>query len=303
MERLLKVLLPLTRGLRLGVLDAMFGFYIPPEIEALPLPKGKEALHYRAEFDQDFLRSIEARQAGGSGKIGQLTKDGVNEYVAETLTPILAEHGFVRDPQDFRYFLRKREGGFQEISACAMSYSYVMPLVCHVDFKQHSERIMSILKKYNNFGDGLPEPEDMSKIFVLDLGDFRRMEQPGWKNLNQWATELALSKEEVDWIIDDTLRLGLSFLDRFRVFSVDDADNFFHEHSEFSDKLMNASGRPLVDFVLTPIYARLAGKRDFEAVVRHFEQIIETDKGRKKFSQVVDVCRNHLQPVNGSEPA
>jgi hypothetical protein len=106
MERLLKVLPPLTRGLRLGVLDAMFGFYIPPEIEALPLPKGKEALQYRAEFDQDFLRSIEARQAGGSGKIGQLTKDGVNEYVAETLTPILAEHGFVRDPQDFRYFLR-----------------------------------------------------------------------------------------------------------------------------------------------------------------------------------------------------
>jgi hypothetical protein len=99
------------------------------------------------------------------------------------------------------------------------------------------------------------------------------------------------------------LHLGLPFVDRFRVFSVDDADKFFNERSEFSDQLMNATGRSLADFVLTLIYARLAGKRDFEAVVRHFEQTIKTDDERKKISQVVDVCRNHLQPIDGSEPA
>jgi hypothetical protein len=292
--------------LHLGVFDAMFGFYIPPEIQKMPLPKGKEALQYRAEFDQDFLRSIEERQAGGSGKTGQLTKDSLNEYVAKILTPILDKHGFVRHPQCFRCFRRKIDGGFQEIEASSMSYSYVMPLVCHVSFEQHSERIAAIRTQWNDFGDGLPEPkyiDTLSMIFSLSLDNFRNMDMPGWKNIDGWATELALSKEEADWIIDDTLRMGLSFLNRFRVFTVDDADRFFHEHSEFSDKLMNATGRSLADFVLTTIYARLAGKRDFEAVVRHFEQTIETDDGRKKFSQVVDVCRNHLQPVNGSEPA
>jgi hypothetical protein len=301
--RLLKVLLPLARGLHLGVFDAMFGFYIPPEMETQPLPKSQEAIQYRAEFDQDFLLFVREIQAGGSGKTKRFTEESADKYVVETLTPILARHVFEQHPRIPLRFQRKVVGGFQEIYAIASS---ACVMHCIVGFEQHSERIAAIKTKFNNFGDGLPEPkfiDGLSEIFSLSLKHFRKLEYPRWKDLGVWAPELALTQEDVDWIIDDILQMGLPFLDRFRDFTVDDADNFFNEENGFREKLFRETGRSLGNRVLATIYARLAGKRDFEAVVKGFGQSIETDKERKKYATVVDVCRNHLQPVNGSEPA
>jgi hypothetical protein len=313
-ERLLKVLLPLARGLHLGVFDAMFGFYIPPEMKTQPLPKSQEAAQYRAEFDKDFLQFVKEVQAGGSGETKQLTEGSIDKYMDETLIPILAKHGFIRHPKYSCKFERKINGGFQRICAVASSYSYVMPLHCSVDLDQHSERIGTIRTKFNNFGDGLPEPkfiDTLSKIFYFGLHDLREITQPGWKNLGTWAPQLTLTREDADWIIDDILQIGLPFLDRFRVFTVDDADKFYNERNEFTDNLFRETGGSLGNIECATIYARLSGKRDFEAVVHHFEQFM--DKARKvhekyfgcekEYAQVVDVCRNHLQPVDGSEPA
>jgi hypothetical protein len=171
--------------------------------------------------------------------------------------------------------------------------------------------MLSLKTKYHNFGGALPEPEyardELSKIFYFSLREFRKMVQPGWKNRGTWALELALSQEDVNWIIEDTLQMGLPFLDRFRVISVDDADRFFNEPNEFTDKLFLETGGSFFEIKNAMIYARLAGKRDFEAVVRRFEQFIDTHEdyssAKKKYAEVVDICRRHLQPVNGSEPA
>jgi hypothetical protein len=56
-------------------------------------------------------------------------------------------------------------------------------------------------------------------------------------------------------------------------------------------------------FTDATIYARLAGKRDFEAVVRHYEQKISDKDMKERFARVADVCRREIPPVDGSEPA
>jgi hypothetical protein len=176
-----------------------------------------------------------------------------------------------------------------------------MPLNCFVTFDQHSDRLAALRTKYDDFGIGLRDSDIdwLSKIFIFSLDEYRCMEMPGWNNLENWATQLSLSKEEIDWIIDDIMSKGVPFLNRFRTFTVDDADRLFNECHEIVDKLFKATRVP----VWAPIYARLSGKRDFEAVVRRFESPTDTDEHRKIDALVVDVCRNHLQPVDGSEPA
>jgi hypothetical protein len=59
-------------------------------------------------------------------------------------------------------------------------------------------------------------------------------------------------------------------LNRFRAFSVDDADRFFNEPNEFTGELFKEFSKFMLYGANALIYARLAGKRNFEAVIRRF---------------------------------
>jgi hypothetical protein len=283
MKELLKVLLPLARELHLGIFDAMFAIYVPPETNKAPIPRCKEALQYRFEFDPDFVEKK------------PFTKESVDEYIDMTLTPILAEHGFVRHPQYSCKFQRKINGGHQKIFACPVSYTG--PLTCSVQFSQYSERITAIRDRYNDFDKG-ERINRTSDIFFFYLFDLREGAQPGWKNLETWAEQLVLTKEEADWMIEDILQMGLSILDRLRNLTVEDADRFFngrHEWTELVEKTRSITS--------ATIYARLAGKMDFETVVRHYEQRIQDKDVKERYARLADICRREIHPVNGSEPA
>jgi hypothetical protein len=300
MKRLLPVLFPLARGLHLGCFDGVVGIYFPPEMMYKPIPE-QERIQYRVEFDQEYSCFIKKILNGGSGKTEQWTRDSVTKYMDENLAPILAKHGFTPYPEYYRRFQRIINGGYQEIKVTPRSHPYVMPLNCFVTFEQHSERLLAMRTKYDDFGNGLMDGDIdwLSKIFIFDLDDYRRMEMPGWNRLGKLATQLTLSKEEIDWAIDDIVSMGLAFLNRFRVFTVDDADRLFNECNELEDTLFKATRVS----AWATIYARLAGKRDFEEVIRRYKPLLDADVERKYYARVVDACRNDLQAVDGSEPA
>jgi hypothetical protein len=186
------------------------------------------------------------------------------------------------------------------IFASAFSSGSFIPTISRVFFEQHSNRIAAIKTKYNSFWNDVPKPEEINtlgRILRFSLQDFRESAYPVWKNLGAWAPQLALTREDVDWIIDDLLQVGLPFLDRFRTFSVDDADRYFNEHNE-------STREPYVqNSFFAELYARLAGKRDFEAVVRRFDRDWEDPKNKERSEQITDLIRREIHPVNGSEPA
>jgi hypothetical protein len=234
-----------------------------------------------------------------------LTKDGVNSCLGETLTPILAEHGFMPHPHYPRRFQRKIEGGYQEIHATAISSGPLMPIMCLVNFEQHSERITAIRRILDVFDE---KTSKQTYVFYFCLRCLRNMMQPERKNLmSAMPLDPVLSQKDVDRIIGDVPRIGLPFLNRFRNFSVDDADRLFNEPNEFTGELFKESGKSMFYIANALIYARLAGKMDFEAVVRRFAQFIDThekysDK-KEEYAKIAEACRRYLLPMNGSEPA
>jgi hypothetical protein len=54
-QRLLKILLPLAKELRLGVYDARFRLYVPPEAQKVEIP-GQAGKEYRAELDRASVK-------------------------------------------------------------------------------------------------------------------------------------------------------------------------------------------------------------------------------------------------------
>jgi hypothetical protein len=112
MKKLLPVLFPLARELRLGCFDAMFGIYIPPDMMTKPIPL-EEGIQYRAEFDQEFSSYLENIRAGNGGKTKRWSEESVKQYMDEHLAPRLAQQGFTPYPQDLRRFQRIISGGYQ----------------------------------------------------------------------------------------------------------------------------------------------------------------------------------------------
>jgi hypothetical protein len=233
-----------------------------------------------------------------------LTRDSVNRLLDETLTPALAEHGFLRHPHTPGRFQRPIEGGHQEIRAAAVS-SGPLAIPCVAGFEQHGERIAAIRKMlFSDFGEQWPEA---THVFSFFLHHLRGATPAGRENPKPMAISLILSPKCVDRFIEEVLHMGLPFLNRFRAFSVGDADRFFNEPNEMTGELFKEDGKSLFHIANALIYARLAGKRDFEAVVRRFEQFIDThekysDK-KEAFARIAEACRKCLFPINGSEPA
>ncbi|MDR2112454.1 MAG: hypothetical protein LBQ62_05045, partial [Candidatus Accumulibacter sp.] len=54
-QRLLKILLPLAKELRLGVYDARFRLYVPPDAQKVRIP-GQEGKEYRADLDRASVK-------------------------------------------------------------------------------------------------------------------------------------------------------------------------------------------------------------------------------------------------------
>ena len=78
-ERLLKVLLPLAKELHLGVFDAKFGIYIPPEDPRMPIPN-REGMDYRIELDRG---SVKVAPASEENPLGHITVSGVIRAVQQ----------------------------------------------------------------------------------------------------------------------------------------------------------------------------------------------------------------------------
>jgi hypothetical protein len=232
------------------------------------------------------------------------TQDSVNRRLDETLAPALSEHGFLRHPQSPGRFQRQIEGGHQKIRVAALS-SGPLAIPCVVSFEQHSERMTAIRKIiFSEFDEKWSEA---THVFAFFLHHLRGTTQAERGNPRPMAVELVLSLKMVDRIIEEVLRIGLSFLNRFRTFCVDDANRFFNEPNEMTGELFKENGKSLFYIANALIYARLAGKRDFAEVVRRFERFIDThDKysdQKETFARIVEACRKNLLPVDGSEPA
>jgi hypothetical protein len=134
-----------------------------------------------------------------------LTQESVSRCLGEALTPILAEQGFVPHPQYPRRFQCPIEGGYQEIHAAAISSGPLMPVMCLVNFEQHSERITAIRKIPDVFDE---KTSQQTYLFFFCLRHLREMTQPGRKSLlMKMPLDSVPSQEHVDRIIEDVLRL------------------------------------------------------------------------------------------------
>ncbi|GHU27725.1 hypothetical protein AGMMS50256_08200 [Betaproteobacteria bacterium] len=294
----LKILLPLTWGLRLDVYDETTGIYIPAERPPLPYEEGIAFLH---EFYPE-VRDVKRFPSD----------EALTDRFHELLSAPLGEHGFVFEdkvPAEV-LFSRHIDGNRQEISVSVSEKSRGV-FLADAYLESKSERLATIHDEYHPFLFGGIYVEDIQKI-----------NQPVWNIVPgiDWAT----SEIEVEWRVADWLRYGLPVLEQAR--TVGGMDRLFNDKGGIADFFRNKLSWGTRSFVpqmqdfdvssayktarCATIYARLAGNPELDSIVHYIEQCFAGWKDERKrtllqeiYAGCVRVCRSQLKPVGKDAPA
>ncbi len=292
----LSVLIPMARALHLDVLDDTVGIYYPGDRDY-----GKVVPAERT----DVLYALDPSAATPV----KYTKATVRKYLAERMAAALAPHGFTPvKPSVFGFhFERKIEGGRQELFGSVEGSEPDYRTWIHISSR--SDRMNEIVTKAY----GLTEPDvpngSRSETFTTDLGVLRYYMCPAWQNSVSGDTHYCRNTEEMDWMVEDLLRLGLPVLDKARtleglnwLYTGEDGDPMCFK--SFWNLTVDERNRRAYR-TQRLVYARLAGNPRFEEMVDYLSQPLDNTMAKnspESFRKIVDFCRNVLQPP-GTGPA
>jgi hypothetical protein len=293
----LSVLLPMARVLHLDVLDDTVGIYYPANRNYGTVVPAERA---------DVLYALDPSAATPV----KYTKATVRKYLTERMAAALAPHGFTPvKPSAFGFhFERKIEGGRQELydSVEGSEPDYRTG----IRLKSRSDRMQAIATKAYAGLIEAHEPTDFrSASFTTTLSELRREMYPAWRNAGADQKEYIRNTEEMDWMVEDLLRLGLPVLDKTRTI---EGLNWLYTGEEGDPmcfmSVWNLSANEGIRRRYAAeklVYARLAGNPRFEEMVDYLSQPLDNTMAKnspESFRQIVDYCRNVLQPL-GTGPA
>ncbi|MFC7421562.1 hypothetical protein ACFQNF_16995, partial [Iodobacter arcticus] len=288
----LRRLLPLARELRLDVFDLETEtYYCHDMLRSYVIPEEKTAMWY--ELDPIAANPV------------KYAKAKVAKRFAEQLTPALAEHGFmpVREKLDdgfLFYFEREVEGGSQVIRATDSGSAG--ELKCRVSFEVYSQRVDCIASKFRLWRENLPiiDFQHTKKVPIYLPGLDTLRNRVYGKKLNN--ADCCRSAEEVDWVVEDILILGVFTLDKARtiqgmnwLLSDEGAQSWNPEDYEHDKSLI---------FDLFT-YARLASNPRFEQMAKEIQEVVKHQTPIPNVATVNDMaafCREYVSPI-GDGPA
>ena len=239
------------------------------------------------------------------------TKTTVRKYLSERMAAALASHGFTPvKPSAFGFhFERKIEGGRQELFGSVEGSEPNYDTGIYLNFR--SDRMQAIQTTVYAEQIEAHEAKDFrSKTYATTLGELRYGMYPAWKNATAGQNEYVRNTEEMDWMVEDLLRLGLPVLDKARTI---EGLNWLYTSEEGDPMCFMSVCNPTVHERVRRrwanqklVYARLAGNPRFEEMVDYLTQpSLDTYMSKsspESFRQIVDYCRNVLQPL-GTGPA
>lgn len=286
----LSVLLPMARELYLDVFDDQQGVYFPPFFPGRQvIPPERANVRYALD--------------PGAANPPKFTKATVRKHFIARLTPALAPHGFepVLDPNASISFRREIDGGYQLITGLIGGSS--PDYRCDLSLESLSRRFYAIRLAAARPSEPSPNFDFYGSAFLTSVKSIRNWLVPGWQLGGD--SEYARSPEEMDWMVEDLLRLGLPLLEKARtvegmawLYTSEDAQTVFPGNFWAGQKIRSIAAHKVLP------YARLAGNLRFEEMASYlstcdYGMVRDNPKGLR---EIVDYCRNVLQPV-GSGPA
>ena len=294
----LSVLIPMARALYLDVLDDTVGIYYPAN------------RNYGTVVPAERTDVLYALDPSAATPV-KYTKATVRKYLSERMAEALAPHGFTPvKPSAFGFhFERKIEGGRQELYDSVEGSGPDYRTRIYLDSR--SDRMQAI--QTTVYAEQIEEHEAKdfrSKTYTTTMGELRYEMYPAWRNAGGGQTEYIRNTEEMDWMVEDLLRLGLPVLDKARtieglnwLYTGEEGDPMcimgVWNQTTHERRRRRYATRKLV-------YARLAGNPRFEEMVDYLTQPsldpYMSKSSPESFRQIVDYCRNVLQPL-GTGPA
>jgi hypothetical protein len=237
----------------------------------------------------------------------------------------LEEHGFALKRRNLGCFDFKRSKGKQSISTVEGGCSSIYLL-------SHSKRLADIFIQHM-------EEKHCKKVCVLSedrregilvlhrnakgfttlffrLGAIRRLCVPSWiavaessvnklqdifidREINMPAT----SHEEIDWLAEDLLHYALPIMNE--ALTVGGMDNLYNRRFRVSE-LFRVAPNLFGPISCSLVYARLAGNPEFDRIADEIKQTLmkeEKEYYMELYTDLLDVCKKHLHPLDKDAPA
>ncbi|MDW5418977.1 hypothetical protein R6242_20605 [Iodobacter sp. CM08] len=291
-DAFLRRLLPLARELRLDVFDLETEtYYCHDMLRSYVIPEEKTAMWY--ELDPIAANPV------------KYTKAKVAKRFAEQLTPALAEYGFVpvREKLDdgfLFYVQREIEGGSQVVwASCSGSAG---ELRCQMYFEIYSLRASGFIQKFQQWRENQPLNDFACKKIRISLSELETLRSlTHRKILNN--IDLCRSTEEIDWMIEDTLNMGIFILNKARTIQ---GLNWLQSNKEakgvYPNNYYNTKKQSFSFF----LYARLAGDPHFEQMAQEILEVVNSKEpipnAPTTINEIITFCREYVSPV-GDGPA
>jgi hypothetical protein len=204
----------------------------------------------------------------------------------------LAEHGFVLKRRNRGRFDFKRSKGKQLIEGNSSPF-----------LSGYSKRLTDIFIQHmgEKHCKKIVGREGMA-TFALRLWNVRKLCVPSWVKVAKFS-EYVTSYEEIDWLAEDLLHYALPMMNE--ALTVRGMDNLYNKRFCVSD-LFQVTSSMLETASCSLIYARLAGNSEFDRIVDEIRQIFmkeENEYYMEFYTDLFDVCKNHLQPLEKDAPA
>lgn len=179
---------------------------------------------------------------------------------------------------------------------------------CRITLNCYSDRYFAFRKARNPGHPGYEIYPGSSSTFLYEpLGKIRAVAEPAWRNEHLHSTEHARTPEEIDWMVEDLLELGLPILEKARTI---EGVNWLYTSEEagklYPDNLSQCREGRTIAFYEAILYARWANDPHFEEIV---EFVLDFNRSLDKrgwdqarIEEWVNCCRTITQPV-GRGPA
>jgi hypothetical protein len=206
----------------------------------------------------------------------------------------LAEQGFVLKKRNRGHFEFRRSKGKQLIEGTSWPH-----------ISGYSKRLTDIFIQYmgEKHCKKMVESEGVLILFH-NFWVIRKLCVPSWIEVVRHSDDkYANSYEEIDWMTEDFLHYVLPMMNE--ALTVRGMDSLYNKRFSVSD-FFRETFDPLNLASCMMIYARLAGNPEFDRIADDVRQVFmkyEKEYYLEFHADLLDVCKNHLQPLEKDAPA